>query len=256
MSVAIVGRPNVGKSTLFNRLAGAERSIVHDMPGTTRDAIDTVIDTDEGPLRIVDTAGMRRKSRIDEGSEYFSLVRSLAAIDRADVAIMLIDATEGITNQDQRLAERVDAGGCAIVIVLNKWELLNAEQRARDHGRRQDQAAVPRLRADAEDQREVGPRGAQADAGAARRHRGVPPARADPRAQPGDPGCSGGSPGAGRADPVRHPRRRRPTHVHALHESQRAGAVSALPRAQDPRALRFRRHAAQAPGAPTGGMMG
>ncbi len=130
MSVALVGRPNVGKSTLFNRLVGAERSIVHDMPGTTRDAIDTVIETDEGPLRFVDTAGMRRKNRIDDGSEYFSMVRSLAAIDRADVAVVLIDATEGITHQDQRLAERVDAGGCAIVIVLNKWELMNAEQRA------------------------------------------------------------------------------------------------------------------------------
>jgi GTP-binding protein len=130
MSIALVGRPNVGKSTLFNRLVGAERSIVHDMPGTTRDAIDTVIETDEGPLRFVDTAGMRRKNRMDDGSEYFSMVRSLVAIDRADVAIVLIDATEGITHQDQRLAERVDAGGCAIVIVLNKWELLNADQRA------------------------------------------------------------------------------------------------------------------------------
>jgi GTP-binding protein len=130
MSVAIVGRPNVGKSTLFNRLAGAERSIVHDMPGTTRDAIDTVIETDEGPLRIVDTAGMRRKSRMEDGSEYFSMTRALAAIDRADVVAFLIDATEGVTHQDQRLAERVDAAGCAIVIVLNKWEQLNAEQRA------------------------------------------------------------------------------------------------------------------------------
>ncbi|MBA2608806.1 MAG: ribosome biogenesis GTPase Der [Actinobacteria bacterium] len=130
MSIALVGRPNVGKSTLFNRLVGAERSIVHDMPGTTRDAIDTVIETDEGPLRFVDTAGMRRKNRMDDGSEYFSMVRSLVAIDRADVAVLLIDATEGITHQDQRLAERVDAGGCAIVVVLNKWELLNAEQRA------------------------------------------------------------------------------------------------------------------------------
>ena len=130
MSVAIVGRPNVGKSTLFNRLAGDERSIVHDMPGTTRDAIDTVIETEDGPLRLVDTAGMRRKSKIDEGSEYFSLTRSLAAIDRADVAILLIDATEGVTNQDQRLAERVDAAGCAVVIVLNKWEQMNAETRA------------------------------------------------------------------------------------------------------------------------------
>ncbi len=130
MSVAIVGRPNVGKSTMFNRLAGAERSIVHDMPGTTRDSIDTVIETDEGPLRLVDTAGMRRKNRMDDGSEYFSMVRALAAIDRADVAVLMIDATEGVTHQDQRLAERVDAGGCAVVIVLNKWEQLNAEQRA------------------------------------------------------------------------------------------------------------------------------
>ncbi len=130
MSVAIVGRPNVGKSTLFNRLAGAERSIVHDMPGTTRDAIDTLIETDEGPLRLVDTAGMRRKNRMDEGTEYFSMVRALSAIDRADVAVVLIDATEGITHQDQRLAERVDAGGCAVVLVLNKWEQLNAEKRA------------------------------------------------------------------------------------------------------------------------------
>jgi GTP-binding protein len=130
MSVAIVGRPNVGKSTLFNRLAGAERSIVHDMPGTTRDSIDTLIETDEGPLRLVDTAGMRRKNRMDDGSEFFSMTRALAAIDRADVAVLLIDATEGVTHQDQRLAERVDAGGCAVVIVLNKWEKLNAEQRA------------------------------------------------------------------------------------------------------------------------------
>ena len=130
ISVALVGRPNVGKSTLFNRLAGAERSIVHDMPGTTRDAIDTIIETDEGPMRLVDTAGMRRKNRMDDGSEYFSMVRSLVAIDRADVAVFLIDAVEGVTHQDQRLAERVDAGGCAVVIVLNKWELLTADQRA------------------------------------------------------------------------------------------------------------------------------
>jgi GTP-binding protein len=115
---------------LFNRLVGDERAVVHDLPGTTRDAIDTIVETPDGPLRFVDTAGMRRKSRIDEGSEYYSLTRSLAAIDRADVAILLIDALEGVTNQDQRLAERVDAAGCAIVIVLNKWEQLNAEQRA------------------------------------------------------------------------------------------------------------------------------
>jgi GTP-binding protein len=128
-AVALVGRPNVGKSTLFNRLIGDERSVVHDMPGTTRDTIDTVVDTDEGRLRFIDTAGMRRKSKIDEGTEYYSLVRALQAIDEADVAVLVIDATEGVTHQDQRLAERVDAAGCPVVILLNKWELLDAEQR-------------------------------------------------------------------------------------------------------------------------------
>jgi GTP-binding protein len=129
-AIAIVGRPNVGKSTLFNRLVGEERAVVHDMPGTTRDAIDTVIETDEGPLRFVDTAGLRRKSRIEDSTEYYGLVRALQAIDRADAALFLIDATQGVTHQDQRLAERVDAAGTAIVVVLNKWELLDTEQRA------------------------------------------------------------------------------------------------------------------------------
>jgi GTP-binding protein len=128
--VAIVGRPNVGKSTLFNRLTGDERSVVHDRPGTTRDTIDTIIETDLGPVRLVDTAGMRRRARIDEGTEYYSLVRALQAVDEADVALLVIDATEGVTGQDQRLAERIDAAGSPIVVVLNKWELLDAEQRA------------------------------------------------------------------------------------------------------------------------------
>ena len=128
-SVAIVGRPNVGKSTLFNRLIGDERSIVHDVPGTTRDSVDTVIETEDGPLRFVDTAGMRRKSRVDEGPEYFSLVRALQAIDGTDAAILVIDATAGVTHQDQRLAERVDAAGSPVVIVLNKWEMVPAEER-------------------------------------------------------------------------------------------------------------------------------
>jgi GTP-binding protein len=126
-SVAIVGRPNVGKSTLFNRLIGEDRSVVHDMPGTTRDTIDTLVDTDEGPVRFLDTAGMRRKSRVGEGAEYYSLVRALQAIDKAHAAVLVIDATEGVTHQDQRLAERIDAAGSPVVIILNKWELLDAE---------------------------------------------------------------------------------------------------------------------------------
>jgi GTP-binding protein len=123
-SVAIVGRPNVGKSTLFNRLVGDERSVVHDLPGTTRDSIDTLVETDEGLLRFVDTAGMRRRSRIDEPTEYYGLVRALESIDRADAALLVIDATVGVTHQDQRLAERIDAAGTSVVIVLNKWDLV------------------------------------------------------------------------------------------------------------------------------------
>ena len=129
-SVAIVGRPNVGKSTLFNRLIGDERSIVHDLPGTTRDTVDTVVDTPEGRLRFIDTAGMRRKSRVGEGPEYYSLVRALQAIDRAEAALLVIDATSGVTAQDQRLAERIDAAGSPVVMVLNKWDLLDADGRA------------------------------------------------------------------------------------------------------------------------------
>ena len=128
-SVALVGRPNVGKSTLFNRLIGEDRAVVHDMPGTTRDSVDTVVDTEVGPLRFVDTAGMRRKSRIDESTEYFSMVRSLKAVDNANVAVLVIDATEGVTHQDQRLAERIDAAGCPIIVLLNKWELLDEAAR-------------------------------------------------------------------------------------------------------------------------------
>jgi GTP-binding protein len=129
-AVAIVGRPNVGKSTLFNRLIGDERSVVHDLPGTTRDSIDTVVSTPEGDVRFVDTAGMRRRAREARGAEYYSLVRALQALDRAQAALLMIDATDGVTRQDQRLAERVDAAGGPVVLVLNKWDLLTAEQRS------------------------------------------------------------------------------------------------------------------------------
>lgn len=128
-SVAIVGRPNVGKSTLFNRMVGEERVVVHDEPGTTRDTIDTVVDSPDGRIRFVDTAGMRRRSRVDEPTEYYSTVRALRAVDRADAALFVIDATQGVTHQDQRLAERVDAAGTAIVVVLNKWDRVEAEDR-------------------------------------------------------------------------------------------------------------------------------
>ena len=129
VGVTLVGRPNVGKSTLFNRLTGEDRAVIHDRPGTTRDTVDTVVETATGPVRFIDTAGMRRKARIDEQTEYYSLVRALKAVDTADVALLVIDATLGVTHQDQRLVERVDAAGCPIVVLLNKWDLCDAEQR-------------------------------------------------------------------------------------------------------------------------------
>ena len=130
ISVAIVGRPNVGKSTLFNRLIGDDRAIVHDLPGTTRDAIDTLVETPDGPVRFIDTAGMRRRTKEAEGAEYYSMVRALRAIDHAELALLVIDAGEGVTRQDQRLAERVDAAGNPVVVVLNKWDLLDNEAKA------------------------------------------------------------------------------------------------------------------------------
>jgi GTP-binding protein len=128
-AVAIVGRPNVGKSTLFNRLIGDERSVVHDLPGTTRDTIDTVVATEDGEVRFIDTAGMRRRAKEAQGAEYYSLVRALQAIDRADAALLVIDASAGVTRQDQRLAERLDAAGNPVVILLNKWETIDADAR-------------------------------------------------------------------------------------------------------------------------------
>jgi GTP-binding protein len=129
LGVAIVGRPNVGKSTLFNRLIGEERAVVHDLPGTTRDAVDTVVETPEGLIRFVDTAGMRKRARTEAGLETYSVLRSLEALDRADIALLVIDATVGATGQDQRLAERIAAAGCPAIVVLNKWELVGTEER-------------------------------------------------------------------------------------------------------------------------------
>lgn len=125
-SIAIVGRPNVGKSTLFNRLVGAERSIVHAEPGTTRDAVDTVVEMDGERYRFVDTAGMRRAVRFAEGTEYYGMVRTMRALDRCDVALLVVDASEEITRQDLRIAEEIAGLGRSAVVVLNKVDLLES----------------------------------------------------------------------------------------------------------------------------------
>ncbi len=142
--VAIVGRPNVGKSTLFNRMLGEERSVVHDLPGTTRDAIDTQIDTAEGPIRFIDTAGMRRRSRTEEGTEYYAMVRALAALDHADVVLLVIDATDGVTHQDQRLAERIGVPRAArVVIILEQVGAARRRGPPRRRGRGRGPARLP-----------------------------------------------------------------------------------------------------------------
>ena len=128
INVAIIGRPNAGKSSLTNRLTNNDRSIVSDVAGTTRDAIDTVVIHDGKKYRIVDTAGLRRKSQIDEDVEYYGFVRAMRAIDRADVALLVVDSTLGLTDQDQRVAGFAAERGCAMIIVLNKWDLVEGPE--------------------------------------------------------------------------------------------------------------------------------
>ena len=129
INVAIIGRPNAGKSSLTNMLTNAERSIVSDVAGTTRDAIDTLVHHDGKAYRIVDTAGLRRKSQIDEDVEYYGFVRAMRAIDRAEVALLIIDSSLGLTDQDQRVAGYAAERGCAMAIVLNKWDLVEGADR-------------------------------------------------------------------------------------------------------------------------------
>ena len=122
--IAIIGRPNAGKSSLTNQLTDSERSIVSDVAGTTRDAIDTRVTHGERTYTIIDTAGLRQKSRINEDVEYYGFVRALRAIDRADVAVLVIDASIGLTDQDQHIARHALDRGCAMVVALNKWDLI------------------------------------------------------------------------------------------------------------------------------------
>ena len=131
LGVAIIGRPNAGKSSLFNKIIGRERSIVSDVAGTTRDAIDTIVERDGRRYRLVDTAGIRKKSTVYENIEYYSMVRGLRAIDRADVALLVVDSSVGVTEQDQKVANLAIERGCALVVLLNKWDLLG-DDRARE----------------------------------------------------------------------------------------------------------------------------
>ncbi|WP_302298316.1 ribosome biogenesis GTPase Der [Phascolarctobacterium faecium] len=127
IKVALIGRPNVGKSSIFNTLVGEERSIVSDVAGTTRDAIDTPVIREGQKFLFIDTAGMRRKSRIDEPIEKYSIIRSLRAVDRSDVVLMVIDAIDGVTEQDKKIAGYAHEAGKGIVLVVNKWDLYDKD---------------------------------------------------------------------------------------------------------------------------------
>ena len=127
--LAIVGRPNVGKSTLLNALLGEERAIVDESPGTTRDSLDAEIQQDDKKILIIDTAGIRRRARATAGVDYYSLLRALQAINRCDVALLLIDAAEFVTAQDMHIASYIIEVGKGIILVVNKWDLIPAEQR-------------------------------------------------------------------------------------------------------------------------------
>ena len=127
IKVALIGRPNVGKSSIFNTLVGEERSIVSDVAGTTRDAIDTPVIREGQKFLFIDTAGMRRKARIDEPIEKYSIIRSLRAVDRSDVVLMVIDAIDGVTEQDKKIAGYAHEAGKGIVLVVNKWDLYDKD---------------------------------------------------------------------------------------------------------------------------------
>jgi GTP-binding protein len=129
--VAIIGRPNVGKSTLTNRLLGEERQVVFDMPGTTRDAIEIPFERDGREYVLIDTAGVRRKGRVEEAVEKFSVVKTLEAIDRAHVVLLVMDAREGVVEQDLHLLGYAVDAGAGIIIAMNKWDGLSAEARDR-----------------------------------------------------------------------------------------------------------------------------
>ena len=127
IQLAIVGRPNVGKSSLLNAICGEPRAIVSPIRGTTRDTIDTTLERDDRTWKLLDTAGIRRRSSVEYGPEFFGINRSFKAIDRSDICVLVIDALDGVTEQDQRLAGRIEDAGRACVVVVNKWDAVEKD---------------------------------------------------------------------------------------------------------------------------------
>ncbi|MFQ5554967.1 MAG: ribosome biogenesis GTPase Der [Acidimicrobiia bacterium] len=128
-SLAIIGRPNVGKSTLLNKLAGEQRVLVSDVPGTTRDPINLVVDIDGEPFEVIDTAGIKRRPKIKDDVEFYSVIRAQQVLRQTDVALLVVDGLEGATHQEQRLAEEIAQAGVGLVVLLNKWDAVDTESR-------------------------------------------------------------------------------------------------------------------------------
>lgn len=143
IKVAVVGKPNVGKSSLINKILGEERVIVSDIPGTTRDAIDTPFTVDEDKYVFIDTAGMRKKSKVLESIERYSVIRSLTAIERADVCLIVIDAQEGVSEQDSKIAGYVHDQGKAAIIIVNKWDLIDKDDKTIDKFKEKIRSELP-----------------------------------------------------------------------------------------------------------------
>ena len=135
IKVAVIGKPNVGKSSLVNRILGEQRVIVSDMAGTTRDAVDSYFENQKGKYLFIDTAGMRKKSKVDDRIEKFSVLRATMAIERADVCLILVDANEGVTEPDTKVAGLAHEAGKACIIVVNKWDAIEKDDKTMDHMR-------------------------------------------------------------------------------------------------------------------------
>jgi GTP-binding protein len=146
LRVAVVGRPNVGKSSIINRLLGEERLVVHDESGTTRDAIDTPMRYHDRTFVFVDTAGLRRQSKVDDGVEFYSGLRTRRAIERADICVLVLDATQGLENQDLKIATLAWEAGRALIIVVNKWDLKEKDDKTAAHFQRDAGEKVPHFK--------------------------------------------------------------------------------------------------------------
>lgn len=137
ISVAIIGKPNVGKSSLINRIVGEDRCIVSNIPGTTRDATDTLVEIKGDQYKLIDTAGIRRRNRVDDAIEKYSIIRAQMAVDRANVCVIMIDAAEGFTEQDSKVAGMAHEAGKGCIIAVNKWDVIEKDDKTMDHYRKQ-----------------------------------------------------------------------------------------------------------------------